>query len=140
MTDDIRENAACFKAARREKPNRHGGINVRTRDVTNRIDHRQDDEAESKRHSHVRNRATGHSIDYDRAGAGKYEAESSQEFCDQLFCHSFDVQIARRSGWQFQLAMLFAEPVNFRANFFQQLPRFRELFRVRASKLRRVRK
>ena len=32
--------------------------------------------------------------------------------------------------------MLFAELFNFRANFFQQLPRFRELFRVRASKLR----
>src|SRR5215475_10405996 len=36
---------------------------------------------------------------------------------------------------QFQLAMLFAEILNLRANFFQQLPRFRELFRVRAGEL-----
>src|SRR4029077_16180574 len=41
---------------------------------------------------------------------------------------------------QFQLAILGAKLFHFRANFFQQLPRFRELLRVRASTLRRVRK
>ena len=37
---------------------------------------------------------------------------------------------------QFQLAMLLAELFNLGANFFQQFPRFRELFCVRAGKLR----
>src|SRR4030095_4310133 len=36
-------------------------------------------------------------------------------------------------GLQVQLAMLFTKAVNFRANFFQQVPRFREPFRVRAG-------
>src|SRR4030095_7535753 len=39
------------------------------------------------------------------------------------------------SGLQFHRAVLFAEGVNFRANFFQQLPSFRQLFRVRAGEL-----
>jgi len=37
---------------------------------------------------------------------------------------------------QFQLAMLLAELFNLGANFFQQFPCFRELFCVRAGKLR----
>src|SRR6476646_5995984 len=39
------------------------------------------------------------------------------------------------SGLKFQLAILGAKLFHFRANFFQQLPRFRELFRVRAGQL-----
>jgi len=39
---------------------------------------------------------------------------------------------------QLQVAMLFAELLNFRANFFQQLPCFRHLFRMRASELRGI--
>src|SRR5436190_14886231 len=40
-------------------------------------------------------------------------------------------------GLQVQFAMFVAELFNFCANFFQQLPRFRDLFRTRASKLGR---
>ena len=57
-----------------------------------------------------------------------------------FFAHPFDVKSREDLGLQFQLAILGAKLFHFRANFFQQLPRFRELFRVRASKLRRVRK
>jgi hypothetical protein len=39
-------------------------------------------EAKGKSHCHMRNRAAAHGIDHDRAGAGKHEAESSQEFSD----------------------------------------------------------
>ena len=82
LTHDIRNYASCFKPPCGEKPDRHGGINVRTRDVSNRVNHRQHDEAESKCHSHMRHRAAGYAIDHDRAGAGEHEAERSQKFCD----------------------------------------------------------
>src|SRR4029453_11123598 len=85
LTRHIRDDAACFKPPRREKPNRHGGIYVRTRNISNRINHRQYNEAKSKCHSDMRNRAAGYAIDHDRAGAGKNEAESSQKFCDYSF-------------------------------------------------------
>jgi hypothetical protein len=81
----------------------------------------------------MRNSAAGYVIDHDRAGACEHEAERSEKFCDQLFPHA----LRRRGGLslQFQLAILFAELLNFRANFFQQLARFRELFRLRSGEL-----
>ena len=82
LTRHIREDAARFQSPCGEKPNRHGGIDVRTRNVSNRVNHRQDDEAKSKCHSHVRHCAAGYAIDDDCAGAGKHQAESSQKFCD----------------------------------------------------------
>ena len=82
LTHDIRNNASRLKTTSSKKTDRHGGINVRTRNVSNRVNHRQHDEAKSKCHSHMRHRAAGYAIDHDRAGAGKHEAERSQKFCD----------------------------------------------------------
>ena len=138
LTRDIREDAACFRPPSDEKPNRHGGIYVRTRNVSNRVNHRQHDETKV---SATPTCDTAPPVTLSITIA-PVPANTRQNVPKNSATSFFPILCKSREdlGLQFQLAMLFAEVVNFCANFFQQFPRFRDLFRVRASKLRRVRK
>jgi hypothetical protein len=54
LTHDIKHNASRYKTPRGEKPNRYSGLMLRTRDIANRVNHRQHDQSECKRHFHMR--------------------------------------------------------------------------------------
>ena len=69
--------------ARKRKRERNGGIEVRTRDVTDGVDHHHDHKSEDDCDSDMAERVRL-VVDHDRAGAGKHECKRPDQLGDQV--------------------------------------------------------
>src|SRR5512133_2630613 len=68
--------------ARECKRKADGGVEVRSGNVADRIDHDRDHEPERQRNSDMAERVCTR-VDDDRAGAGEDESERAEAFCEQ---------------------------------------------------------
>ena len=87
LSDDVRRHFGPAQASRGSKRGRDGGVQVRAADISESVDHGQDNEAERKRYPRVGNRAMARLVDHDRARSGKDQGKSPEEFSD-VFLHN----------------------------------------------------
>src|SRR5205823_8529352 len=59
----------------------HGGIEVRTTNVTEGVDHDRDDQTEDQPNTDVCHLATREPVDHDRSAPGKDQAEGANPLC-----------------------------------------------------------
>lgn len=62
-------------------------IEIGAGNITHGVNHRQHDQPKRKRHAGVRNRAAGHLVDDDRAGAAKNQRKGANQL-REIFFHA----------------------------------------------------
>jgi hypothetical protein len=73
------------ETSRHGESQRHGWIEMRSADISERVDHRQNHQAKGERNARMADRTGGNRVDHDRARAGKDETKSAQTFREQTF-------------------------------------------------------
>ena len=80
LTGEVRQHKPAGKAPRDKETERDSRVKMTSRNVAQRVNHRQHDQAKGQRDSDVRNRAPGFHIDNDCPRTGKDKRESSKRF------------------------------------------------------------
>lgn len=81
----IRQYLTTWKPTRKPKANRDRGIDMNARDVSERINQREDNETRRECDADVGNGAITHLVDNDRARSGKNERKRPDKLSGQLF-------------------------------------------------------
>src|SRR6266496_2802830 len=90
LTQNVWSHLATRQPPRHEKPKRNRRIEVRPRDLAQRVDHRHDHETEGKSDSQVGDRATFQVIDYNRACPSENKRERAKRF-GEISLHSLNL-------------------------------------------------
>ncbi len=78
LTEYVGNQQACRKAAGSKEAKRYCGVQVGSRNVPYRIDHREHNQAKCERHSNVSDRPAARIVGDDSAGTGEHERKSAK--------------------------------------------------------------